>query len=99
MKSISIELSEYNEANNLWTDLIEYFGCEKAKKMISQASDLQKMSGKKNVTMPILFIGTGGLALIEIDKIAKVPFLKKTPNNQILIFNPKKKLFQLLKET
>jgi len=33
--------------------------------------DLQKMNGTKNNTMPIIFSGTGGLALIPIQMLEK----------------------------
>ena len=66
MKSIQIEFSKYDSVNFLWSELIEHYGFEKAKKIVSQAIDLQKMNGNKNVTMPIIFSGTGGLALIPI---------------------------------
>ena len=98
MKNIPIELSQYNPSDILWSNFIEYFGFEKAKKIISQATDLQKMFGKKDVTIPIVFVGTGGLALISIEKVIKQTFIKNITQDQILIFNPKKKLFQLLNE-
>ena len=96
MKRINIELSKYNLSDILWSDLIEYFGFEKAKKIISQAIDLQKMSGKKDVTIPIVFIGTGCLALISIEKVIKGTLINNIKKDQILIFNQKKKLYQLL---
>ena len=69
MKSIQIEFSKYESVNFLWSELIEHYGFEKAKKIVSQAIDLQKMNGNKNVTMPIIFSGTGGLALIPIKSL------------------------------
>ena len=66
MKSIQIEFSKYESVNSLWSELIEHHGFERAKNIVSQAIDLQKMNGNKNVTMPIIFSGTGGLALIPI---------------------------------
>ena len=98
MKNIILELSNYDSVDFLWSDLIEKFGCEKAKKIISQAIDLQKMYGKKNVTMPIIFNGTGGSALISINSLEKETSLMNLNEKQVLIFNPKGKSFQLLKE-
>ena len=69
MKSIQIEFSKYESVNFLWSELIEHYGFVKAKKIVSQAIDLQKMNGNKNVTMPIIFSGTGGLALIPIQSL------------------------------
>ena len=66
MKSIKIEFSKYESVDFLWSELIEDYGFEKAKNIVSQAKDLQKMNGKKNITMPIIFSGKGGLALIYI---------------------------------
>ena len=69
MKSIQIEFSKYESVNSLWSELIEHHGFERAKNIVSQAIDLQKMNGNKNVTMPIIFSGTGGLALIPIQSL------------------------------
>ena len=48
MKSIQIEFSKYESVNFLWSELIEHYGFERAKKIVSQAIDLQKMNGNKN---------------------------------------------------
>ena len=101
MKSIQIEFSKYESVNFLWSELIEHYGFDRAKKIVSQAIDLQKMNGNKNVTIPIIFSGTGGLALIPI-KSLREEYLEDLRNNfkenQVLIFNLKKKSFQILKE-
>ena len=98
MKSIQIEFSKYESVNFLWSELIEHHGFERSKKIVSQAIDLQKMNGNKKVTMPIIFSGTGGLALIPIQSL-KEEILKRNPKeNQVLIFNLKKKSFQILNE-
>jgi len=62
MKTVQIEFSKYESVNFLWPELIEDYGFDKARKIISQAIDLQKMNRTKNRTMPIIFSGTGGLA-------------------------------------
>mgnify|MGYP001479667891 CR=1 FL=1 len=98
MKSIQIEFSKYESVSSLWSELIEHYGFERAKKIVSQAIDLQKMNGTKNYTMPIIFSGTGGLALIPKHYIKKEDLKKNTKENQILIFNLKKKSFQILNE-
>ena len=99
MKNISIELTGFNNVDHLWTDLINKFGFEKSKNMISQALDFQKMNGKKENTIPLVFSGTGGLALISIDLVRRRISDCNIKNNQIFILNPKKKLFQILNET
>ena len=99
MKSIQIEFSKYEPVNFLWSEFIEVYGFEKAKKIVSQAIDLQKMNGKENITMPIIFSGTGGLALIPIELIKKEDFRSTKKENQILLFDLKKKSFQILNET
>ena len=99
MKNISIELSEFNYADNLWPELINKFGFEKSKKILSQAIDFQKMNGKKDITIPLIFSGTGGLALISINLVKKRTSTDNLKGNQIFILNPKKKLFQILNET
>ena len=98
MKNINFQIEKYNSVNFLWSDLIEKFGFNKSKQIISQAIDLQKMNGKKDTTIPIVFTGTGGLALISVDYVNKDFINKDKKENQVLIFNPRKKLFQILEE-
>ena len=74
MKTVQIEFSKYELVNFLWPELIEDYGFDKARKIVSQAIDLQKMNGTKNNTMPIIFSGTGGLALIPIKMLEKENF-------------------------
>ena len=99
MKNINFEIGQYNSVNFLWSDLVEKYGLIKSKQIISQANDLQRMSGKKNSTIPIIFTGTGGLALISIDLLKKDKIEKNIKDNHVLIFNLKSKLFQILEET
>ena len=98
MKTIHIEFSKYESVSFLWSELIEDYGFDKAKKIVSQAIDLQKMNGTKNYTIPIIFSGTGGLALIPIEIFEKEDFKISFKENQVLIFNPKRKSFQILNE-
>ena len=56
------------------------------------------MNGNNNVTMPIIFSGTGGLALIPIQSLNEKTLKSKSKENQVLIFNLKKKSFQILNE-
>ena len=98
MKSIQIEFSKYESVKSLWSELIEHHGFERAKNIVSQAIDLQKMNGNKKVTMPIIFSGTGGLALIPIESFKEENFINNSKDNQVLIFNLKKKSFQILNE-
>ena len=94
MKTIQIEFSKYEPVNFLWSKLIEDYGFEKAKNIVSQAIDLQKMNGTKDSTMPIIFSGTGGLALIPIQMLEKEDFKISYKDNQVLIFNLKKSHFK-----
>ena len=98
MKKVQIEFSKYELVNFLWSELIEDYGFEKARKIVSQAIDLQKMNGTKNNTMPIIFSGTGGLALIPTQMLKKEDFKISCKDNQVLIFNLKRKSFQILNE-
>ena len=98
MKSIKIEFSKYEPVDFLWSELIENYGFERAKKIVSQAIDLQKMNGKKNITLPIIFSGTGGSALISIELLKKQDFISSFKDTQLLIFNLKNKSFQIIKE-
>tara|TARA_Y100000589_G_C26765506_1_gene471613 strand:+ start:213 stop:515 length:303 start_codon:yes stop_codon:yes gene_type:complete len=99
VKNISLELSKLAYVNHLWSDLIENFGFDKAKKLIAQANDLQKMNGINNITMPIIFTGTGGSALISIDLFDKNNIPEGNKGKKIVIFNPKKRIYQILHET
>tara|TARA_B100000401_G_C52587488_1_gene615611 strand:- start:122 stop:421 length:300 start_codon:yes stop_codon:yes gene_type:complete len=99
MKRIKLEFSKYESVTSLWSELIEQYGFERAKKLVSQAIDLQKMNGNKNLTIPIVFSGTGGLALIPIKTLKKDSVKIDSNEKQVLIFNPKKRLFQILNET
>ena len=98
MKSIQIQFSKYESVNSLWSELIENHGFERAKNIVSQAIDLQKMNGNKNVTMPIIFSGTGGLALIPIQSVKENTFKSNSKETHVLIFNIKEKSFQILNE-
>ena len=98
MKTVQIEFSKYESVNFLWSELIEDYGFDKARKIVSQAIDLQKMNGNSNVTIPIIFSGTGGLALIPIKSLKEEYFKNNFKENQVLIFNLKKKSFQILNE-
>ena len=98
MKSIQIEFSKYESVNFLWSELIEHHGFDKAKKIVYQAIDLQKMNGEKKITMPIIFSGTGGSALIFLPSFQEEILKSNLKENQVLIFNPKKKSFQILNE-
>tara|TARA_B100001109_G_scaffold198796_1_gene165448 strand:- start:66 stop:368 length:303 start_codon:yes stop_codon:yes gene_type:complete len=99
VKNFIFEIDKYNSVNYLWTELIERFGFYKSKQIIAQAIDLQRMNGKKNYTMPIIFTSTGGLALISIDIFKKDSITKNKSDNKVLIFNVKRKIFQILEET
>ena len=98
MKTVKFEFSKYESVNFLWPELIEDYGFDKARKIVSQAIDLQKMNGTKNSTMPIIFSGTGGLALIPIQMQEKENLEINYKENQVLIFNLKRKSFQILNE-
>ena len=98
MKTVQIEFSKYESVNFLWPELIEDYGFDKARKIVSQANDLQKMNGTKNNTMPIIFSGTGGLALVPIKILEKENFKISYKDKQVLIFNLKRKTFQILNE-
>ena len=98
MKTIQIEFSKYESVNFLWSELIEDYGFDKARKIVSQAIDLQKMNGSKDSTMPIIFSRTGGIALIPIQMLGKEDRKISYKDNQVLIFNLKRKSFQILNE-
>jgi len=90
MKTVQIEFSKYELVNFLWPELIEDYGFDKARKIVSQAIDLQKMNGSKNSTMPIIFSGTGGLALIPIQMLESwiLHHFKNRIKNSSIFGNP-----------
>ena len=98
MKTVQIEFSKYESVNFLWPKLIEDYGFQKARNIVSQAIDLQKMNGIKNSTIPIIFSGTGGSALIPVQILEKEDFKHSSKDNQVLLFNLKRKSFQILNE-
>ena len=98
MKTIQFEFSKYELVNFLWPELIEDYGIAKARKIVSQAIALQKMNGTKHNTMTIIFSGTGRLALIPTQMLEKEDFKISYKDNQVLIFNLKRKSFQILNE-
>ena len=87
MKSLHLELSKYESVNFLWSEFIEHYGFERAKNIVSQAIDLQKMNGNENMTIPIIFSGTGGLALIPIKSLKEQPLKNSVKGNQVLFLN------------
>ena len=56
------------------------------------------MNGINNNTMPIIFSGTGGLALIPIQMLEKDDLKISYNEKRVLIFNLKRKSFQILNE-
>ena len=98
MKSLQLEISKYESVNFLWCELIEDYGFEKARKLLSQAIDLQKMNDKENLTLPIIISGTGGLALLQKKLLKEVVFEENSKDIKVLIFNLKKKYFQILND-
>ena len=46
MKSIQIEFSKYESVNFLWSELIEHYGFERAKKIVSQGFQVN-LQGQK----------------------------------------------------
>ena len=96
MKNFKIDFSKYELVNFLWSNLIENLGFQKARTLVTQAIDQQKMNGKKNVTRPIIFTGTGGVALIPIDLVKRETRHNNIKTSQVLIFSPKAKSFQIL---
>ena len=58
MKTVQIEFSKYELVNFLWPELIEDYGFDKARKIVSQAIDLQKMNGTKTVSYTHLTLPT-----------------------------------------
>ena len=48
--------------------------------------------------MPIIFCGTGGLALIPIQSLQENTFKSHSKETHVVIFNPKNKSFQILNE-
>ncbi len=93
----SLDLSICKPANHLWSELLEDFGLEKAHQAIRQAIDIQAMNGGQD-TLPILFIKTGGIALISFELLKVQTGLKLEKTNKVILYCPQGKLFQVLHE-
>ncbi len=94
----TLDLSEYKPVNSLWNDFCEQLGEDKASKAILQAIDLQHMAAKKE-TLPVLFLETCGVGLINVEVVKNQIGVSLQGENQILILSAKKKIYQFLKKS
>ena len=92
----SIDISSYNASNNLWSDLIEKLGLERAYKAARQALDMQLMQGNPD-TLPVLLFETCGLALINTDLVSSFLGIPVYSSSMLVILSRKSKSFQLLR--
>ena len=94
--NVIIDIKNCSIVNYLWVDLLNRLGFEKANQAISQAFDLNLMTGHQD-TLPVLFIETCGIALIDFKTLEKQPELKLDDSNKVILYCPKNKEIQLLK--
>ena len=95
MTNTKLDLSKFTPVNFLWNEFSETFGQEKAYKAISQAIDVHNMNGIEE-TLPVLFIETGGIGLVNIQVFKNQTGLSLHGKSQVLIVSIKKKSLQLL---
>ncbi len=94
----SLDTSKLLPVNNLWPDLINRIGVDKAHKAVHQAIDLQRMNGNLN-TIPVLLFETCGLALVNIELVRKIVGFIYHKDGMVLILSTKESSVQLLHET
>jgi len=97
MGDLQLDLSLYKPVNNLWNEFSKTFGVDKAAKAISQSIDIQHMKGSEE-TLPVLFMETCGIGLLNIEAVKSQTGLSLHGTNQIIIISIKKGLFQLLQK-
>ncbi len=95
--SSCLDLSNCEPVNNLWMQLCESLGIERATQAVRQASDLQAMNGSQD-TLPILFFETCGIALTTSKSLKRQTGLTLFGVKEVLIFSYKQKTFQILYE-
>ena len=98
MTQTKLDLSEFKPVNFLWAEFSESFGKEKANNAISQAIDVQNMNGVEE-TLPVLFIETGGIGLVNIQVLKNQTGFSLHGRSQVLIVSIKKKSIQLMQRT
>ena len=97
MHSSSIDFSECLPVNNLWPQLVEKLGLDKAQNAARQALDLQRMNGDLR-TIPVLLFETCGLALASLDSVRRDTGFSCSGKDMVLILSTKQHLVQLLQE-
>ncbi len=94
-----LDLSYCKPVNHLWTDLLKEFGLDKAKQMMSQAINLQKMQGNTK-TIPVLFVKTGGVALTTYKLLRLQTGITLNENDsEVILYTQKSSSYQVLHET
>ncbi len=95
--SYSLNLSECELANDLWSGFLENIGFSKASAAVRQALDLQHMNGNSK-TIPVLFVETCGIGLTTLNVIRVATGLSLTGSKEVLLFSKRKKEYQILFE-
>ncbi len=98
MVNQQLDLSEYKPVNFLWNKLCTEIGKDRALKAICQANDVLNMTAREEV-LPVLFLETCGVALVNIQLIRKQTGLCIHGNKQILIVSNKTGSFQLIQNS
>ena len=96
-KSQSVDFSNCNLSNDLWSSFVNHIGLSKAKLAIRQSLDLQYMQG--NIyTLPVLILETCGSALVRTEALRYLTGLPSFGKGMVLIYSTKSNSVQLLKE-
>ena len=94
---LSIQLSNCNLSNDLWSTFITHIGLSKAKLAIRQSLDLQDMQGDIS-TLPVLILETCGSALVRTEALRSLTGLPSFGKGMVLIYSSKSNSVQLLRE-
>ena len=94
---LSIQISNCNLSNDLWSTFINHMGLSKAKLAIRQSLDLQDMQGDIS-TLPVLILETCGSALVRTESLRSLTGLPSFGKGMVLIYSSKSNSVQLLRE-
>ena len=97
MSDAQLDFAALTPVNHLWPAFVERLGTDKAKRAVRQALDLQGMRGHDG-TLPVLFVETGGLALVSTDLVREQTGLNAHGDRMVLLLSSRDQVIQLLQQ-
>jgi len=95
MRESTLELARFEPVNHLWPELVERLGLERSGRAVRQALDVQAMHGSA-ATVPLLFVDTCGLALIDAAQLRQQTGLVGAGERLVLLVSQRSLQVQLL---